>query len=402
MAVDSELHATASREWRSFIEPLLPIGERLVAQIVEPEDPQLRQEIYRAAFSALSSGYLALLNSDPDHPDFVPFTGQLLNLLGPNPDFLYYMTPIRDDAVYRISGTRGTVHMVVIQIAGGTFVPRGEGQILGSVHSNYYLDDLKISKDGTFDVLLSRVRPAGYSGDWWELKPESTNVVLRQLSYDWINEEDARVAIERFDGPARKPRMSADRIATNLQQLAHWTEAYVAISNRFCKAFAAKGVNQVHFINFSDDGGMPAQAYLEGLFEFAPGEALILETEMPKESQYWSFHLTDERWTSYDWFNRFSILNGHNAKIDADGKFRAVICPEDPGVHNWLDSMDYKRGIIQGRWHNCSSFPQPTVTRIKASEVRKYLPADTALMAPAERDAAIRVLRKGAQLRRRW
>ena len=32
--------ATASQEWRSFIEPMLPVGERLVAKMSNPDDPQ--------------------------------------------------------------------------------------------------------------------------------------------------------------------------------------------------------------------------------------------------------------------------------------------------------------------------------------------------------------------------
>ena len=315
---------------------------------------------------------------------------------------MYYMTPIREDAVYRMAGFRGTVHMAIIQIGGGTFVPQGEGQILGTTLSNYYLDDLTFGVDGSFDVLLSPTGPAGYSGDWLELPPDATYIVFRQLSYDWLREQDARIAIERVDGPASRPRPGAEQIAANLRQLAAWTENYVAISNRFCKGFAARGVNQVHFINFSDDGGMPAQAYLLGLFELDADEALILETEMPSERLYWSFHLTDERWTTYDWLNRHMHLNGYNAKIDSDGKFRAVVSPVDPGVHNWLDSLNYKRGIIQGRWHKCSSYPQPTCKVVKIADVRKHLPADTSLMNAAERDAAIRRQRMGAQLRRRW
>lgn len=402
MAANNDIGSISAKEWRSYIEPLLPIGEHVVAQMREPEDPLLRQEIYKAAFSALSAGYLALLNGTPDHPDFVPFTGQFLNLLGPNPDFMYYMAPIREDGVYKLSGYRGTVHMAIVQVAGGTFVTRGDGNNFGTTHSNYYLEDLTLGPKGEFEVILSRERPAGWTGDWWELKPNSTNVVFRQLSYDWLTEEDARLCIERVDSPAQRPRLTAAQIEDNLRQLAAWTENWVLQTNRFCTMFAKRGENQVHFINFADDGGMPAQAYLEGLFNLAPDEALILETEMPEVRKYWSFHLTDERWTAYDWLNRHVILNGHNAKIDSDGKFRMVVSPVDPGVHNWLDTMGYKRGIIQGRWHKCSSYPQPTCKIVKIADVRKHLPADVALMSPDERDAAIRRQRKGAQLRRRW
>ena len=120
------INVTAAEEWHSYVEPLLPIGERLVAQINGPEDAQLRQELYRAAFSALATGYMSMLLTDPEHPDFVPFTGQLLNLLGPNPDNVYYMAPLQDEGIYKVSGFRGSVHTVVFQLAGGNFVPRGD------------------------------------------------------------------------------------------------------------------------------------------------------------------------------------------------------------------------------------------------------------------------------------
>ena len=36
--------------------------------------------------------------------------------------------------------------------------------------------------------------------------------------------------------------------------------------------------------------------------------------------------------------NRQSSLNGHQAVLDPDGVFRAVISARDPGVPNWLDT----------------------------------------------------------------
>lgn len=393
----------AAQEWKSYIEPLLPIGERLVAQTREAEDAQLRRELYRAAFSALATGYMSLLLTDPEHPDFMPFTGQLLNLLGPNPDDVYYMAPIDDAGSYRISGYRGTVHAIVFQFAGGTFVPRGDGRNLGTTYANHDVDTLHIRKDGTFDVVVSRERPRDWKGDWWPLPPQTTYVMVRQIAYDWVKEVDGRLAIERLDTPAIKPRPSAEQIDANLRQLAAWTENYVAISNRFVKAFGQKApTNAVGFINFADDGGMPNQKYLEGLFDLQPDEALILETEVPKQCQYWSFQLTDERWTSYDWINRQISINGHQARLDKDGKFRAVISAQDPGVPNWLDTAGLRRGVIQGRWKQCSSTPLPVTTKIKIADLRGNLPSDTPVVTAEARDAAIRVRRKAAQMRRRW
>lgn len=399
----NDVHAIADAEWRSYVEPLLPIGARLADLIGEgAADDQLRQELFRATFGALAGAYMTVLNTDADFPDFVPFVGQYNNLLGPNPDFIYAVSPLRDDAVYRLTGYRGSVRMVILQVAGGDFVIKGEGPTFGATFDNFYLDDLTIGADGAFDVILSRERPEDHTGDWWPLAEGATNIVLRQLSYDWVTEEDARITIERVDGPVQRPRQDVRWISEGLKRLATFTETYTANSHNFCQAFASKGLNEVHFINFAADGGMPRQAYLEGMFDIGPDEALIMETEIPERAHYWSFHLTDERWSAPDWLHRQSIVNGHSAVLDSDGRFRLVISPEDPGVPNWLDTLGLRRGIIQGRWHECSSFPMPKLTKVPVGDVRKHLPADTATITPAERDEAIRRRRRGAQMRRRW
>jgi hypothetical protein len=58
--------------------------------------------------------------------------------------------------------------------------------------------------------------------------------------------------------------------------------------------------------------------------------------------------------------------------------------------------------MIYGRWTNSRSEIAPTVTKIKVAELAHHLPSDTPTVTPPERDAAIRLRRKGAQLRRRW
>ncbi len=99
---------------------------------------------------------------------------------------------------------------------------------------------------------------------------------------------------------------------------------------------------------------------------------------------------------------RQSSLNGHQARVDSDGRFRAVISLEDPGVHNWLDPGGTLRGLLIGRWLGCSSNPVPTLKRVPLKEVRKHLPADTPVVAAEERAAQLRARRIGGQLRRRW
>jgi len=149
-------------------------------------------------------------------------------------------------------------------------------------------------------------------------------------------------------------------------------------------------------------GGLKDQTYYEGLFEFDEGECLLLETDVPETVRYWQVLLADQLFNTIEWEKCQSSLNGHQAKLDSDGRFRAVICNLDPGVPNWLDTGGYQRGAIQVRWNNCSAAPNPVATKVKLADLRRHIPADTPVVSPAERETVLRERRWAAQMRRRW
>ena len=356
-------------------------------------------------FSEMSWAYMGMFLGDAEHPDFRPLFNQAFRFGAPNPDDAYYLAPLAGDGVYRISGFRGTIRLVDFQIGGGAMYSRGDGP-LPPTYANYDLDQLHIGrKDGSFEVILSTERPAGYQGDWWKLDARATHVLVRQISYDWLHEVDGRIAIERLDRPAIKPRTSAQEIKASLRQIPVWMENWTKATAAFPGRFKSQGlVNKAIVLDLGSLGGFAPgkQLYVEGVFEINPDEALIYETAVPKQCRYWNIQLTDMLYNVIDYTNRQSTLNGYTAKLDKDGKFRAVISATDPGVPNWLDNAGYAQGTLVGRWTECSSAPVPTISRIKLADVRKYLPADTPVVTAEERDASIRLRRKGAQLRRRW
>ncbi len=123
---------------------------------------------------------------------------------------------------------------------------------------------------------------------------------------------------------------------------------------------------------------------------------------MPEQHHYWNVQVIDGLWNQVELVHRLSSLNGHQAQLDADGKFRAVLSVQDPGVANWLDTGGHIHGMMIGRWYRCSSHPLPTLTKVKLQDVRQHLPASTPEWTPEQRAEQIRQRRVGAQLRRRW
>lgn len=67
-----EIAKVADKEWRAYIEPLLPLGEQIARMYPPAADPQIRQELFRFMYSELGAGYMQLVYASPEYPDFVP------------------------------------------------------------------------------------------------------------------------------------------------------------------------------------------------------------------------------------------------------------------------------------------------------------------------------------------
>jgi hypothetical protein len=161
-------------------------------------------------------------------------------------------------------------------------------------------------------------------------------------------------------------------------------------------------VNRFEADDWAGRGGVAGQYYYQGLFRLEPGTVLILETGLPRECLYWNVQLSDPLWNTIDWINRQGSLNGGQARLDEDGRFRAVISLTDPGVPNWLDPGGYRDGAVMMRWTRASDGPVPSLRAVAERELRQHLPQSTPVVTPGMRDVALRERRRSAQLRRRW
>lgn len=360
------------------------------------------QDMNKLVLSILSEGYLCRVHTDARRPIFVPYWNYAYNQGGPDPDYVYSTTEVEPSGTYRISGFRGTSRFVEItqqtyDMLSPAHLTRG-----GPVPGSHDLDDLALGEDGSFTVLLSAERPDSHDGDWWQLAATTKRLSMRRCSCDWRNEVDARVAIERLDDPGEE--MTPDEFARRFSELPAWIEGMIEFDMQLIRYYRQHhGVNTIKRSTKIDSmGGLPQQAYYDGIHEITDAEALILETELPRECRYWQALVGDDRFCTVDWVNRQSSLNDVQARIDGDGKFRAVISRPDPGVPNWLDKAGYPWGIIQLRWNRASDFPDPVITKVPLAEIRDHLPADTPVVTPGQRREQLRVRREGAQLRRLW
>ena len=391
-------------DWADQMKALERVGDELIAAwrpdgATEAE----RQDMYRLAFSILSCGYLCRVYNDPRRPEWMPLWNIAFNQGGPVPDYVYKTTEVDPLGTYRISGFRGTTRFVEItQQATDMFTPALLKAGKGSAPESHDLDDLTIDEDGRFSVLVAPEKPDDYTGDYWRLDPKTVRLLMRNCAADWRNEIDARVAIERLDVVGEDP--SPEWLAKRFSDMAEWVVGMITFDMTLVRYYREKhGLNEVLRSGLMDEmQALPVQVYYDGIHEIDDDEALVIETELPRECRYWQVLVADDRFSTIDWVNRQTSLNDAQARVDSDGKLRVVISKHDPGVPNWLDKADVPWGVIQMRWNKASDHPDPTTRKVAFADVRKFLPDDTPIVTPEERQAQLRDRREAAQMRNLW
>lgn len=392
--------------WDEFINGLRDLPGRMLARlpVSMQNEPQVQQEVARLALESLTANALDTIGGDGDYPVFLPQIGQLLNVGQPNADTVYKLASITPGGTYRLRGQRGSLRMAIIgQVRPMPGEPGANATHPGPTRGYEDINDLHVDAQGNFDVLLSPTRPAGYTGDWWQLQPSTSKLLLRMVSGDWRKEKDLTITIERVDQPMGRPRRTAAELEERLRRLPVVTSFMAMLFVDHVSKLRSQGyLNKLKVLDVSQMGGLTGQFYYEGAYELRDDEALIVEARVPQKCQYSSMILTNDLYETTDWYNNHSSLNDSQYTTDKDGMLRVVVSAKDPGVANWLDTAGYPTGVVQGRWTNCDTQPIPSVRKVALQEVRKSLPRDTRLVTAQERERLIRERRFELQQRSLW
>ncbi len=390
----------AAPEWSAYLRDMDAAGQRVVERLPEGASAADRHDVYAMMTGALASAYFTIVMSNPDHPEFAQWLGLYQNILAPNPDTVYLNTRINGAGTYRIYGNIGSAQMAMLQVQGPSQMVTGSKV---PALADYELTEIADAKSGDFVIILGPKRPIDYQDEWHPLDPGAGLLMVRLVSDDWAAKPDPVIAIERIDIPSRANRRNAEFLNESMKMLAPYIENTTTRWIDHVQSLRDDGiVNTLKPKSYAFVGGVPGQSYYEGIFDFDIEEALILETEVPDRCAYWSVILTDTMFSTLDWSNNQSSLNRTQARLNDDGILRIVVAHRDPGVPNWLDTIDRPTGVIQGRWAGASSQPLPSIRRVPLAEVRSHLPEDTPIVTTEERDKALRARRQSYQFRRKW
>lgn len=355
------------RTWEDFCDALKQAGSVVLADTV-PEDPQDRAEGWRYLTRLTRAALNFFLEVPaPEAPAFTRAVDETIKLGMDNPDNVYLAAPVKGEYVYRLTGTRGTVHYLGFGAQEG-----GYGKT-GSLDTAGYLEakDMQFDADGRFEVIAAMEEPAD-AQNWLRMSPETRMLQVRQTRMDHENEVLAQVRIERIDSPSAQQPLTPERIDRALREAATFVQAASGMFASWTEDFRQHPNELPRFPpeRALAAGGDPNIAYYHGWFDIADDEALVVDLT-PPECDFWNIQLANYWMESLDYRYYKVHLNKGTAEYNPDGSVRIVIAATDPGVSNWLDTCGHDHGTMCVRWIGATEHPDPKVTVVKLDELGK-------------------------------
>ena len=368
------------------------LGE--AAHVVE-SDPASRNRADLAAgmrhlLVLLAAGIDEVLRFDPDPVLSVQrtTTDDVVTWGMECPDCIYARAVLRGGQSYRLSGNRGTARYVGLQTMNGI-----------AATANELVDELEVDADGNFEVVLSASEETGRTGNWMRIDGEHPTLTVRHFFYDWDTEVASSLRIERLGRAVEATSRPIDpdvAVTRQLVALGDFVRDNLAFFLQFGAAAPPNGF--LPPIDRTDIGAAAENKPVIGRWELRTGEALIVEVE-PPEGIYWSFSIGNPWWETIHYGRHQSSLNAHQAAVDSDGLVRVVLCAEDPGVANWLDTAGHSNGPIILRCVRTKTAPTPTTRVVPVGDIRAELPSDTEIVTPEERKSILVARRRAVRER---
>jgi hypothetical protein len=317
--------------------------------------------------------------SDPLHPQLFQSQTEYRKLLVDNPDVRYGFCTLDESRTYRLVGTRGDA--AYIGLTFGT--PVGKGAVDGKTGTTVqaHIDQFELGPNGEVDIFIV---PEGKGAstkqkNCIEMAPGTGQLAVRETFFDRRADRPAHLRVELVGGEP-PPVLGVEELAGKLE-----------FAGVFVQFVAATAVNMWHDTadNINTFGGtagaehVAAQddevrshsnaemTYHGGRWVLGEGEALVVTVhDPPTEFLYWGLTTSTAWMESLDYRYTTTNLNNHTAQRSADGGWRLVISPTDPGVPNWLDTQGRREGYMIVRWVLADDPPHPTCELVKVASLQ--------------------------------
>ena len=322
--------------------------------------------------------------SDPLHPQVFTLQDESKKLLVDNPDVRYLFSVLDDSRSYRLVGYRGQCAYL-----GMTFgTPFGQGQVGGrtGTQTQTHIDAFELGPDGEVDILIAPAdkMPDPRPRNAVVLEPGTAQLAFRETHFEKSPDRFSRLRMELVPEPGETvppPVLSVDELAPKLEfaamfltfvgstALQMWHDTDGQINTFGGTAGASHVAAQDDEVRSHSNAEM---TYHGGRFRLADGEALVITVNEPeKPFLYWCLTLASPWMESFDYRYTTTNLNNMTATRSADGSWRLVVSPSDPGpgIGNWLDTGGRLEGYMIVRWVLADGPPHPSAEVVKLADL---------------------------------
>jgi hypothetical protein len=255
-----------------------------------------------------------------------------------NPDSVYRVIPISGEEKYVIRGKVGEHRMTENYF---TLWNANMGTI--DVVDGRRMD---VAADGTYEITVDSSPKDGRTNHITSTA-EAHEFYIRDVLLDWSLDQPNHIEIERISTGSTS---GGDRPALTLDEQAEKTAAMMAHFADFTGKLSY-GMSKSPANHFSlawtanQHGAMVGQVYVAGRFDLEPGQAFVVDVS-DGGAEYFTVPVGNLWGTTLDIFGSTGSLNKAQSKPNADGTYTYVIGPENPGVHNWIDSAGLREGLL--------------------------------------------------------
>jgi hypothetical protein len=379
---DGSDDAALRETWHQFCDRLREAGDK-VFKDHNPANALQRADGFRFLTQNLGQAFdLALETRNTAFPLLHAFCTPTCKLGGDAADLTYRQAWIDGFHRYRISGNTGTARFLNFTVQGPR-PPTQPGTGWPSLHepfgdipeTNLFGHQLHTDADGNFELYIGGSK----CHDNWLPTTEGTRKLFIRQGFDAWHETPATLTIERLDMDAppalptpatlREAMQWAGEFVTGLMR--DWPDHPYLYSGGIVDAALTNQFPPDRTASSSDDvkrGRLAAHM----CWALRDDEALIVEFD--RHDGFWMVSLGGAFMNSMDYLYRPVSYTPARAPADADGKVRLVLCHDDPGVHNWLDTQHFERGNLTYR-NLLGNSPTTLTTRlVPRSELAAELP----------------------------
>ena len=368
--LDDETLRTA---WHAFCNQLRAAGD-LAFKDHNPAAPLHRADAFRFLTQNLGQAFdLALETKNPAFPQIHAFTNATRKLGADAADFLYQQAWIDGAHTYRISGTRGTARFFNLTVQG----PRPDVQANGapSLHepfgdvpeANVFGHQIDAEANGDFELFIGGPER---TTNWLPTTARSRKLFIRQ-GFDRWDETPWTLRIERIGMAEPRPMpMPAEMIEAMVWAgdfvrglMRDWPDHPYQHSGG---AVDPGCINTFPALPAADVGdARRGRAVANMVWRLARDEALIVTFDPP--DAFWMASLGGAFMNSFDYLYRSVSFTPSRTTVDSDGKVRLILCADDPGYSNWLDSCGFEQGNLTIRTLLSNTGPAIETRRLKCA-----------------------------------